>query len=298
MLRRVFQATGRRRVDALPQLWERGLRFGSRSRLLAAALLATLAAGQGLADVVHLLDGDRISGQVVSRRKTTLVVKTSFGSLTIPRAKIARIVRDDGSQEVLNAPAAPAATPAPPPPVRLVLVVTGQAFWYAWAPPKGVAVDPTLRLMVSLDEATIATYTDATLDPRDLPSALVNSFSFEPDVVTLSASGEAQVASPESRPGRAVLKIDLPSQMNRRHRLRLAYQINDGSEEEPAWRDCAETALEIALREDAPNFVHISQNRGEMEFSGLLKRKMKRVESFRIQARPERSLEEAAPPSS
>lgn len=268
----------------------------SSSRLAAFALVATLGAGAGQADVVHLLDGDRISGQVVSRRKTTLVVKTSFGSLTIPRAKIARIVREDGSEEVFNAPAV-TATPAPPPPLRLVLVVTGQAFWYAWAPPKGVAVDATLRLVVSLDETPIATYTDATLDPRDLPNAIVNSFSFEPEVVTLSAGGEAQLAPPESRPGRAVLRIDLPAQMNRRQRLRLAYQINDASEEDPAWRDCAETALELAMRDDAPNFVHISQNRGEMEFSGLLKRKMKRVESFRIQARPERALEEVLPAS-
>jgi len=267
-------------------------------RLLPCALLVILAAAPGFADVVHLLDGDRITGQIASRRKTTLVVKTSFGSLTIPRAKIEKIVRADGSEEVLNAPPAPAATPAPPPPLRLVLVVTGQAFWYAWAPAKGVAVDPTLRLLVSLDETTIATYSDASLDPRDLPNALVNSFSFEPGVVTLGASGEAQVASPESRPGRAVLRIDLPQQLNRRPRLRLAYQINDGSEADPAWRDCAETALEIEMREDAPSFVHISQSRGEMEFSGLLKRKMKRVESFRIQARPERSLEGASPSSS
>lgn len=264
-------------------------------RLSAFALATALATPQALADIVHLLDGDRISGQIVSRRKTTLVVKTAFGSLTIPRAKIARIVHDDGSEEVLNAPPSPAATP--PPPLRLVLVVTGQAFWYAWAPPKDGQVDPTLRLEVSLDEETIAAYTDATPDPRDLPSALVNSFSFEPEVVAMTAGGDTQLQSPESRPGRAVLRIDLPSQPARRRRLRLAYQINDGSAEEPAWRDCAETALEVELRDDVPNFVHISQSRGQMEFSGLLKRKMKHVETFRIQARPERSLEEASPPS-
>jgi hypothetical protein len=261
---------------------------------LLAALLAHSAA-PGRADVVQLLDGDRISGRVVTKRKTTLTLKTPYGSLTIPRAKIAKIVYDDGSEEVVSAAPAPAATPAPAPPLRLVLVVTGQAFWYAWDPPKGASVDPTLRLQVSLDEETVATYSDATPDPGDLPNALVNSFSLEPEVVTFSAGDEARVQPPETRPGRAVLKLELPSAASRRQRLRLSYQINEGAAEEPAWRDCAETSLELELREDLPTFVHISQNRGSMEFSGLLKRKMKRVETFRIEARPERESGEAAP---
>lgn len=255
------------------------------------ALLATAVLAHGTlvrADVVHLLDGDRISGRVVTKRKTTLTLKTPYGSLTIPRTKIAKVAYDDGSEEVVSVIPQPAATRSPASRVRLVLVVTGQAFWYAWAPPKGAVVDPTLRLQVSLDEEAVATYTDATPDPRDLPSALVNSFSFEPEVVTMNAWGEARVQSPETRPGRAVLKIDLPSAMSRRGRLRLAYQINEGAAEDPTWRDCAESALELDLREDLPTFVHISQNRGSMEFSGLLRRRMKHVETFRIEARPER----------
>lgn len=255
------------------------------------ALLATAVLAQGTlvrADVVHLLDGDRISGRVVTKRKTTLTLKTPYGSLTIPRAKIAKVAYEDGSEEVVTVTPQPAATPSPPSRVRLVLVVTGQAFWYAWDPPKSAPVDPTLRLQVSLDEDTVATYSDATPDPRDLPGALVNSFSFEPDVVTLAAGGEARLLPPETRPGRAVLKIDLPSAMSRRQRLRLVYQINAGTPEDATWRDCAESALELELREDLPIFVHISQTRGSMEFSGLLRRKMKHVETFRIEMRPER----------
>jgi hypothetical protein len=261
--------------------------------VLAVAFLC-LPAASLRADVVHLLDGDHISGQV-TKRKTTLTLKTPFGSLTIPRTKVARIVYDDGSEEVLNAAPLPRATPAPPP-LRLVLVVTGQAFWYAWDPPKGTLVDPTLRLQVSLDEETVATYSDATTDPADLPKALVNSFSFEPEVVVPGAGGEARVQPPETRPGRAVLKIELPAAASRRGRLRLAYQINEGSADEPAWRDCAETSLELELREDAPTFVHVSQSRGSMQFSGLLRRKMKNVETFRLEARPEQDEGEPSAP--
>jgi hypothetical protein len=249
--------------------------------LLALAVLAAPLAVR--ADVVQLLDGDRISGRV-SKRKTTVTLKTAFGSLTIPRSKIAKIVWDDGSEEVVNVAPQPAPTSPPP---RLVLVVTGQAFWYAWSPPKGTAVDPTLRLQVSLDEEPLATYADATPDPADLPGALINSFSFEPEVVVPAASGEARVLPPETRPGRAVLKIELPPATSHNLRLRLAYQVNEASAESPAWRDCVEAVLNLELREDGPTFVHVSQSRGNMEFSGFLRRKMKRVETFRLEARPD-----------
>jgi hypothetical protein len=261
------------------------------------ALAASLLAVQASAEVVEMLDGDRFRGKIVSKRKTSLVLKTAYGSLTIPRSRVAKIVHDDGREEVLNAPLAPAVVLPPPPPVRLVLIVTGDSFWYAWDPPKGTIVDPTLRLQVSVDEQPIVVYADSTLDPGDLPKAVVNSFSFEPQVVTPVAGNEARPLPPESRPGRAVLKIDLPPPTSGRRRLRFAYQINDGSPEAPAWRDCAEAALELELSDDAPNFVHLRQNRGRMEFSGFLHKKMKQVESFVVEARPERNVEEAVPPA-
>lgn len=260
----------------------------TRPRLATAALGLALWPAAATADVFHLKDGDRISGRIASRRKTSYLVKTPYGSLTLPKSKIVKVVHDDGTEEVLNPPEPPPATPEPPPPpVRLILVITGQTFWHAWDPPKGTAVDPTLRLQVSLDEAPVATYTDAHEDPEDLPRALVNTFSFAPEDVVATASGEAQVLPPEARPGRIVLKIDLPPQMSRRHRLRMSYQVNEGAEAEPSWRDAAEAALELEVREGLATFVHVRQDRGRMEFSGLMKRKMKNVETFRIEVRAE-----------
>jgi hypothetical protein len=269
----------------------------TRGLALALALAAVLPAARASAEVVEMLDGDRFRGKIVAKRKTSLVLKTAYGSLTIPRSRVAKIVHDDGREEVLNVPlAAPSILP-PPPPVRLVLIVTGDSFWYAWDPPKGTTIDPTLRLQVSIDEEPTVVYADAALDPGDLPKAVVNSFSFEPQAVTPVAGNDARPLPPESRPGRAVLKIDLPAPTAGRRRLRFAYQINDGSPETPAWRDCAEAALELELRDDAPTFVHLRQSRGRMEFAGFLRRKMKQVESFVVEARPERNLEDTGAPA-
>lgn len=263
----------------------------------AAALVASLLASRASAEVVVLLGGDRYSGKIVSKRKTSLVVKTAYGTLTIPRAAVAKIVFDDGHEEALNAPPAPPAAPSPPPPLRLALVVTGDSFWYAWDPPKGTQVDPTLRLLVSVDDAPVAIYSDSALDPGDLPKAVVNSFSFEPEVVTLASGGDAHALPPETRPGRALLKIDLPPSTSGQRRVRFAYQVNDGTSEQPAWRSCVESALELELHDDAPNAVHLSQSRGRMEFSGFLRKKMKQVESFLVEARSERDADEATPPA-
>ncbi|MGE5124688.1 MAG: hypothetical protein ACM3PV_00240, partial [Betaproteobacteria bacterium] len=151
---------------------------------LAAAVLVLLAASGALAsaEVLTLANGDRVTGRVVSRTGKRLRVQTPYGVLVLPREAVSRIERDDGTVEVLNAPAAPA-TPAPPPPpqpIRLHLVIAGDSFWQAWDP-KAAPPDPSLRLALRVDGSEIATYTDTTLDPEDLPRAVVNSFVFSPE---------------------------------------------------------------------------------------------------------------------
>ena len=47
--------------------------------------------------------------------------------------------------------------------------------------PQAAPVDPSLRLELRLDDETLASYVDSTLDPEDLPKAVVNSFVFSPD---------------------------------------------------------------------------------------------------------------------
>ncbi len=251
-------------------------------RLCIALLAAALPAA---ADVYHLLDGDRITGKTVSKAGNQYRVQTAHGRLTIPKAKIHKIVKDDGSEEVVNAPAAgdksPAAAPTPPP-TRLVLIVTGASFWHAWAPAKDAeAPDATLRLDVSLDEEPVATYLDAQIDP-DIPGAIVNAFSFDTGIA-IDAPPGVTAQAPEARPGRISLKLDLPAERAGERRLRVAYQVNDGSKQEPAWRDVAASSIHATLEPDAPNFVRLRQDRGRMEFSGFGRKKMKYVETFRIE---------------
>jgi hypothetical protein len=252
--------------------------------IVAALLLLPLTSAR--ADVFVLLTGDRISGKPVLNGKQAITVQTPFGRLVIPRSRIERIIRPDGHEEVLNKPlivAAPTPAPAPVrsvPRPRLVLVIQGQTFFQAWDGKSAARVDPSLRLEARLDEDPIASWVDTKTDP-EIRGALLNTFSFAPEDVAAFAGRGVELAPAEVQPGRAVLKIGLAPQTAHR-KLRLAYQINEADPEHPAWRDMATGTTEVDLRPDAPTIVQVHQSRGKMEFSGLLRRRMKNVQTFRI----------------
>jgi hypothetical protein len=249
-----------------------------------ATLFVLLARAAG-ADVYYLQDGDRISGKTLSQADGQYRVQTAYGRVTIPKGRITKIVHDDGSEELVQAPApkpTPEPTPAPAPPIHLVFVVTGASFWQAWSPAKDAAPDPTLRLAITADEETLVAYSDARTDP-DIPGAIVNAFSFDVGNVQVAAAPEVQALAPETRPGRISLRVDLPARLAGERRLRVAYQVNDGSSEAPAWRDVSESAIHAQLKPDTTQVVRLHQDRGRMEFSGFGRKKMKNVESFRIE---------------
>jgi hypothetical protein len=270
--------------------------FGPRVALaLALALAVAVLAPAVRADVFILHGGDRITGKSVLEGKRSFKVQTPFGVLTIPRDKVDHIVRPDGTEQPVNPePVATVATLPPSRRARLILIITGKTFWQAWDP-KG-RPDPTLRLEVSLDEEVVATYVDAKTDP-DIPGALVNAFSFASEDVTVITGENALVLPPEPRPGRIALKIDVPASEAPR-RLRIAYQASEGPAEEKAWRDLATGATDVELRATAPTFVRVSQDRGRMEFGGFPRKRMKYVETFKVELSPEHGPEhdEAAPP--
>jgi hypothetical protein len=249
-----------------------------RTALAAAALLL---AGGAAADVFVLVNGDRVSGRQVSAGKRNLLVATPYGRLTIPRDKIEQIIRDDGKVEVLNAADEAAAALPLPEKTRLILVVLGRSFWYAWDPKEFPQQDPTLRLEVRLDESVVATYVDAHAD-NDIPKALVNTFSFSPDEIGRDPGRGVLLPPPEARPGRIVLKIDVPDSMAGSRQLRLAYQINTGSPTSPSWKDVAGATASCSLNADSPTFLQVKQDPGRMEFSGMMRRRMKLTETFRL----------------
>jgi hypothetical protein len=263
---------------------------------LGAALAFGLLAASARADVYILRGGDRITGQPVLEGKRSFKVKTPYGVLTIPRSKVERVIRPDGTEQAVNPE--PAASPRPVETVatlpqarraRLIVIITGKTFWQAWDPKAGHH-DPTLRFQVTLDEEVVATYVDARTDP-DIPGAMVNAFSFAPEDVVFSAGEKALVLPPEQRPGRIALKIDVPAREGLRL-LRVAYQGTDEPEGK-AWRDLVAGSIDVELKAEPPTFVRVSQDRGRMEFAGFPRRRMKNVDTFKLELAPERAEPEA-----
>ena len=256
-------------------------------RVLIAVLACLVAAPLFGADVVVLLNGDRVSGKLVGRITRRVRVQTPYGTLVIPADKVERVIRNDGSVEVLNVPPTPEPTPPhpPPPPAPLLLVVSGHTFWQAWDP-KAAPADPSLRLEVRLDGRGIASYTDVNLDPEDLPKAVVNSFVFSPERLFVSGAEGVAVAPPELVSGEIRLPIRLPAELAGRHELRLAYQVNDAASSAPQWRDVAVAGGEVALASGDATRVRVQQDRGAMEYAG---RRMRSVETFRATVSPDDS---------
>ena len=251
---------------------------------LSVALAVLLIPARAGADVYVMTDGDRITGKTLSQASGFYKVDTPYGRVAIPRGRVAKVVHDDGREEILNA------VPVSPTPdsaasanvVHLVIVMTGASFWQAWR--EGEVADPSLKLQLSLDEEAVASYVDGTPDP-EIPGATVNSFSFAPEDVKLVPGHGVRMEPPDTRPGRITLKLDVPADKAGERRFRLAYQANDGSAGSPAWRDLVDTLIHVTLKTETPAIVEIKQNQGKMEFSGFGKKKMKNVETFLIEAR-------------
>jgi hypothetical protein len=247
-------------------------------------LIAAVAAPAAALDVVLLRNGDRVSGRIVGETSKSLRIQTPYGRLAIPRERIERIQREGKPEQVLNPPqvdVAPAIPRRDPLRARLMVVVLGKTFWRAWHP-KDVPADTTLRFEVTVDEETAATYVDATPDPDDIPGSVVNAFSFLAGEVAVHAAEGVEAAPPEARPGRVVLRLDLPAERLGARRVRVAYQGNEGSAEAPAWRDLASADATVELAAEGPVFLQLRQDPGRMEFSGFPRRKMKNVDTFRI----------------
>ena len=249
------------------------------TRRLAAGLLAF--ALPAAADQVILTNGDRVTGQVVARGTQRLRLQTANGLLVIPIEKIARIRKDDGSEEVVNAPVsvavpAPTPVPTPKPPLRLEVVVSGHSFWQAWDP-KAAPADPSLRFEVQLDGIIIGAYRDRVLDPLDLPKATVNTFAFLPDAASRQGAPGMTVLPPVTKEGRTHLAFELPPEEAGRHKLRVVYQANEGPAEKAMWTDLTEAALDFAIGPAGTTTVRLEQSRGTMQF---LKKHMQGVETF------------------
>jgi hypothetical protein len=244
-------------------------------RPLVLLLLTLLLAAPGLpADLVVFLNGDRLSGDIVAKGTRRIRLRTPYGRLEIPRTEIERLVWEDGREEIVSAPVAPA---PPKTTVDLALVITGNTFWQAWDP-KTAPADPSLRLVVLLDEDELVTYTDVNLDPDDLPGAVVNSFVFAPERLLVAPAEGVKAHAPEPGKGGVRLALELPARLGGQRQLLLAYQLNDGTSAVPEWRDVVAARASMDLSPAEPVRVTLEQDRGQMEYTD---RYMHYVETFR-----------------
>jgi hypothetical protein len=235
-------------------------------RVLIAALLLVQASGLD-ADVVRLVNGDRVTGRVVGAITRRVRVQTPYGALAIPRQEVDRIERDDGSVEILNPPATPAPIPTPPPsPVRLHLAVSGDTFWQAWDK-KAAPSDPSLRLELRLDDTPLVSYTDGILDPEDMPKAIVNSFVFSAERLYLRVCEGVVAAPPIVAGGEIGLALQIPALAAGVHWLHAVYQTNDGTPAEPYWRDVVAGSAQIVLEPGKTVQMRLQQSRGAMEYA-------------------------------
>ena len=254
-------------------------------RATLAALALLLGAPLLRADVVVLVNGDRVTGRVVGKITRRVRLQTPYGVLVIPADKVERIRRDDGSEELLNVRPAPTRRRhrrhRPPRPSWWWWAA--HTFWQAWDP-KAAPEDPSLRLEVRLDDRVVASYTDVNLDPEDLPKAVVNSFVFSPERLFVSAAEGVTVAPPELAAGQIRLPIVFPAELAGRRRLRLAYQVNDAGSAAPQWRDVVLALGEVVLAPGRAAGVRVVQERGTMDY---VQRRMRNVETFRATLAPE-----------
>jgi hypothetical protein len=267
--------------------------IGQALRLACVAAGLTLVASATGADTLVLKNGDRISGRTSWRSAREIRVQTPYGVLVIPRDKADRIVHDDGSEESLiappPAPSAPVPTPTPAPAmahIKLNLVVRGQVFWQAWDK-SSVPPSTSLRLELRIDSETVVAWVDGRLNAGDIPNAAVNSFSFSPEEVTTSTLEGVGLSPADVRPGQIWIELRLPTAYAGVRQITLAYRVNDGTGQAPSWRDLVRSSIHVELLESAPTTLRLEQDRGEMEFSGLMRKRMKKSDTFRIALRRE-----------
>lgn len=248
---------------------------------------------------------------------TQITIKTAYGRLVIPKADLDRVVYEDGKAPAepggvkLDAPPAPA-PPRPPtprigPPVRLVasqrplvtLEIRGRSFWYAF---QGSSADPRIRLRLFLAGKQIAELVDAKPDTVD-GTTLYNSFTFSPSESQVTTTAEGyRCAVEEAVDGKVVLRIELPDRPildkpGDARELQMLYQVNEGTQDLPRWVDAVSRAFPIQVRNGKHTQIVLQQDASGLDFGGLMRKKMKNVESFNVSVLSLDLRDRAAEPS-
>lgn len=252
------------------------------------AVLALLPRDTAATEVVHLKNGDILHGTVLTVGAKTVTVKTPYGRLIIPKADIEKIVYADGTEaeageKPSEAPPKPPAPRPPPPRPQIALEIRGRSFWYAWQGSSREAADPRIRLRLSLGGAQVAELVDSKPDTVERTS-VYNSFTFSPtDSQVVSNALGFTCSVNEAVDGRVVLKLELPEKPpEEEQELEMLYQVNEGTAELPRWLDAVARSFPVQVKAGKQAHVVIEQDPAGLEFTGLMRKRMKNVESFAV----------------
>lgn len=256
-----------------------------KNKVIGVALTAwLLLAGPLHAEVVHLVNGDIIHGELVSANNTTITLETKYGKLLIPKEDILRIgnvtTADAASEEEEEADEPEAAAGAP---ASVSLTISGRSFWYAFDSPADDPADTTVRLRVFLGTQHACTFDDQKPDTKD-GSILYNSFTFsETDATLVEAAVGHECAVQRTEDGNVWLSITLPPDASTGERLvRMVYEINAGEPGAPRWEEAISRSFTVQVAPGRQSVVALQQNASALEYTGLFKKSMKNLELFQL----------------
>ena len=279
---------------------------GHRSALVAMLAFATvlLSSSWGMAEVIHLHNGDVLHGSVIGASERAITLKTAYGNLVIPKTDIKQIDYQgaepaaEKTPEKVTAPENVSSTPKPPPPKPvkraprpagrsvISLDIRGESFWYAFAGSDSAPADSRIRLRVFVGGEEAAMLLDDKYDTVD-GNTKYNSFTFSPGDTKVISTAEGYTCGVEETgdgsDNGVGLVLGLPeSKTDQRVLVRMLYQVNDGSGEFPRWTNAVSRSFPVPLEPGKESFLVLLQDASGLEFSGVFRKKMKNLETFQM----------------
>lgn len=242
--------------------------------LLLVSCLGSLSA-PAAAEVIYLVNGDIIHGELVSANNTSVTLQTKYGKLDIPKEDIKSIGDPEAAaaEETVVA-AEPASVDVPGHAASLSFNITGRSFWYAF---DGTA-DTRIRMSLDIGSDHACSFIDSQPDTVD-GDTLYNSFTFSPDDAVLSGTADGfECAVQKSEDGNIWLAVSLAASEGERL-VRMTYSVaSDG-----VWNDVISRAFSVEVAPGQHTVVSLQQDASALAYSGLFKKEMKNLEAFQLQ---------------
>lgn len=263
------------------------IRIRARASMWALSLFVFAGPSLGIAEVIHLNNGDIMTGEIVSANNRSLTIKTAYGQLVIPKTDVARIEYEGGAATEMDSEGKPTTKPAKAPRTgggaKVSMSIRGRSFWYAFNAPQGSRTDTRVRMKLYMGSERICTLMDSKPDTVD-GNTLYNSFTFSPtdsQVVDVAAGYACRVE--EARDGLVVFRLDLPASYPTGHvNAQMQYEINSGDTTMAQWGEAVSTGFSFPVESGKETSVVIEQNSDALEYTGFLKKEMKNVRLFQI----------------